>query len=166
MNQVIIDNSLLVSACITAILMVRFTSARKAGAISSFFLLFSPLVIFLNMWAHTIAVSIVNYKRYTMGTFQFGFTFYSLILMGVVFIVVSGINIHMARKTITGNLSHVRSIHWLNLATGLLFLPVVPMNPIASLPVIASVVSSITLVLMKPFTSRLIYDKQKAVVQR
>jgi hypothetical protein len=160
MNQVLIDNSLLVSAFIIAILVVRFTADRKAGAVGSFFLLFSPLVIFLNMWAHTVAVLIVNYKRYTAGTFKFGFGFYSLILLGVVFIVVSGINIHLARKRVKGDVSHVRSIHWLNFATAVLFLPVVFINPIASLPVLASLASSITLIFMKPFHSRLIYDNK------
>ena len=166
MNQALIDNSILVSSFIIAILIVLFSRNRTAGAIGSFFLLFAPLVIFLNMWAHTVAVLIVNYKRYAAGTFRFGFSFYSLLLLGVVFIMVSGINIHLARKRIRGEHSHVRLMHWLNFVTAMVFLPVVFINPIASLPVMASLASSITLRLMKPFRSRLIYDKNQPTPEK
>jgi hypothetical protein len=163
MNQVLIDNSILAAACIIAIFIVRFSSDRKTGAVGAFFLLFSPLVVFLNMWAHTVAVLIVNYKRYIAGSFQFGFYFYSLLLLGVVFIIVSGINIHLSRKRIKGDLSPVPSIHWLNLATGMLFLPVVFINPIASLPIMASIASSLALKSMRSFHGNLIYDKHNTI---
>ena len=105
MNQALIDNSLLGSAFILALLITRFTRQRKAGSIASFFLLFAPLIVFLNMWAHTVAVSIVNIERFQAGTFQYAFSFYALILLGIVFIVVSGVNIDCARKIIKGDLT-------------------------------------------------------------
>ncbi|CAA9531213.1 MAG: hypothetical protein AVDCRST_MAG96-3573 [uncultured Segetibacter sp.] len=159
MNHAIIDASLLVAAFITAVLITRFSKKRKTGAISSFFLLFSPLIIFVNMFAHTIAVSIVNYKRYVAGTFQYNFSFYSLLLFGIVFMMVSGINISCAYKRIKGDMSQKSGILWLNGGTAILFLPLMPINPIALLPVIASVISSATLLLMKSFTATLIYDR-------
>ena len=159
MNQAFIDNALLVAAGITAVLITRFTKDRKAGAVPSFFLLFAPLVIFLNMWAHTIAVSIVNVNRFLAGGFQFSFTFYSLLLFGIVFIITSGIQIDSARKRIKGDRTQRKKILWLNLGTALLFLPVMFLNPIALLPVIASLVSSITLWAMKSPAHELIYDK-------
>ncbi|HET7897532.1 MAG TPA: hypothetical protein VFL47_07680 [Flavisolibacter sp.] len=88
MNTVFIDNALLATAGLTALLMTRFSRQRKTGFAGSFFLLFSPLIIFLNMWAHTIAVLVVNYQRYLVGSFHYSFAFYSLLLFGVVFIVV------------------------------------------------------------------------------
>jgi hypothetical protein len=148
-NQAIIDNSLLLVSLIVAVIITRFTKQRSAGAASSFFLLFSPLVIFLNMWAHTVAVVIVNIKRYQAGNFQYTFHFYSLLLFGIVFILVSGVNISLARKVIKGDVPGKKRILWLNLATAVLFLPLMFINPIALLPVICSIVSSVTLWLMK-----------------
>src|SRR4028119_451387 len=159
MNNTLIDIALLVASSITALLIARFSKERNAGLISSFFLLFSPLIIFLNMWAHTVAVLIVNYKRYLAATFQYSFSFYSLLLFGIVFIVVSGINISCARKRIKGDMNQKSRILWLNGGTAILFLPLTLINPIALLPVIASVVSSITLLIMKSFTATLIYDR-------
>jgi hypothetical protein len=164
MNQVIIDNSLLAFAGITALLITVFSKGRKVGAVSSFFLLFAPLIIFLNMWAHTIAVLIVNYQRYLSGSFQYTFSFYSLVLFGVVFVIFSGINISCARKRIKGDKTQNATILWLNLATSLLFLPLIYFNPIALLPIIASIVSSVTIWLMKPLHSRSFYEGNENVL--
>lgn len=160
MNQVIIDNSLLVTAALVALLITRFAKERKTGAVGSFFILFAPLVIFLNMWAHVTAVSIVNYQRYLAGNFKYSFSFYGLLLFGIVFIVVSGINISCARKRIKGDTTQKPTILWLNLGTSLLFLPMIYFNPIALLPVLASIVSSLALWLMKPNAGTLIYERK------
>jgi hypothetical protein len=149
MNTVIIDNAILALSLITALLITRFTKERTSGFIASFFLLLSPLVIFYNMWAHTVAVAIVNYKRYLAGSFQYSFSFYSLLLFGIVFIIVSGINISAARKRIKGDIKQKKMILWLNGATAFLFLPMMLINPIALLPVLASIISSVTVILMK-----------------
>ena len=159
MNQALIDNSLLGSAFVLALLITRFTRQRKAGSIASFFLLFAPLIVFLNMWAHTVAVSIVNIERFQAGTFQYTFSFYALILLGIVFIVVSGVNIDCARKIIKGDLTRKSRIHWLNFASAMLFVPLIFINPIASLPVLAAIVSSLTLWIMKPPVQTLVYER-------
>lgn len=149
MNQPLIDNLLLLGAFISAVLIVKPSRGRRMHLLPSFFLLFAPFIIFLNMWAHTFAVLIVNYKRYLSGTFEYGFHFYSLILFGIVFIGVSGIQIHYTRKLISGHQAHKRKIHTLNIITASLFLPLFFVNPLGLLPVIASVISSLTLVLAK-----------------
>lgn len=154
MNQVLIDNSLLALAALAAVLLVRFSPARTGGAVFSFFLLFPPLVVFANMWAHTVAVAIVNFQRYAAGTFQYSFTVYSLLLFGVVFIVLSGMNLHYSRRYMEGVLRHKRTILWLNGATALGFLPVVFLNPLGALPVIASVVSTIAVLAGNPVRRR------------
>jgi hypothetical protein len=161
MNQSLIDNSILVLSVVIAAFVVRYSTRRIAPAVGAFFILFSPLVIFVNMWAHLLAVSIMNYQRYKAGFFQYDFRFYGLMLLGVVFIVVSGINIHLARKRIKGEMLHVRFMHWLNLGTAVLFIPAIPLNPISTLPVIASAASSLTLLLMRPFSSKLLYDREE-----
>lgn len=150
MNQAFIDNAILLIAALTALLIIRFTKQRNAGRLSSFLLLLSPLIIFLNMFAHTVAVLVVNLKRYQAGSFQYNFHFYSLMLFGIVFMVVSSINISCARKRIKGDLEQKSRMLWLNLGTALLFLPLIFINPIALLPVLASILSSVTLILMKP----------------
>ena len=160
MNQAIIDNTILASAAISALLINHFTSDRKTGKVVSFFLLFAPLVVFLNMWGHTIAVSIVNIKRYQAGTFQYSFSFYSLLLFGIVFLVVSGYNIHFARKIIKGDLTQKPKVLWMNLSTALLFMPLFVINPIALLPVLASIVSSLALWSIRCPVQTVIYDKR------
>ena len=150
MDQAVIDNLIRLISLLTALLVLRFSKNRMTGIISSFFLLFAPLVIFYNMWAHTLAVLIVYYKKYLLGNFQYTFHFYSLVFFGVIFILLSGYNISCALKSIKGDLSQKRKIHMLNFATALLFIPMVFINPIASLPVIASIVSSISLRVARP----------------
>lgn len=157
MNTALIDNLLLATACLIALLLTRFLKDRQTGLAAAFFLLFPPLLVFLNMWAHTIAVVVVNYKRYLSGSFQYSFRFYSLLLFGVVFLVVSGLNLAQAKKLIRGDASRKTILHWLNGGTAVLFLPLAAINPIALLPVLASVVSSITVLLQKP-TQRLLVD--------
>jgi hypothetical protein len=159
----IIDNALLVGAFITAIVVTRFTKERKAGAVASFFLLFAPLVVFLNMWAHTVAVILVNFKRYLLGHFQYSFTFYGLLLFGIVFIVVSGYQIHCARLRIKGDASQKTMIVKLNALTSIFFLPVVFINPISLLPVLAAIVSTVTVLCMKSFRPTLLYYRKKKV---
>jgi hypothetical protein len=102
------------------------------------------------MWAHLIAVSAMNLKRYAAGTFQYNFTVYSHLLFGVVFLLLSGFTIHCSRKYLVGNRSQKQIIYLLNLATALLFLPVGFINPIGFLPVMASVFSSLVL-LFNPY---------------
>lgn len=142
MNQPLIDNAILATAFITAILMVKYGHERKMHAIRAFLLLFSPLVIFYNMWGHTVAVTSVYYQRYVLGTFDPGFHFYSVAMLGIVFIIISGMNIHVAKKIIQGN-EYVRfKIHILNAITAFYFSWFIVVNPISLLPVLCSLVSS------------------------
>jgi hypothetical protein len=149
MNQVLIDNSLLTVALIIAALITWRTQPRRHGAFACLLLLFAPLVVFLNMWAHTIAVAVVNVGRYRTGTFQYTFTVYGHGLLGVLFILVSGFNIHCVRRHLQGVHRQKRTILWLNAATAAGFLPLILLNPIAALPVLASLLSTVTLAVAK-----------------
>ncbi|RYY97637.1 MAG: hypothetical protein EOO11_10310 [Chitinophagaceae bacterium] len=149
MNQALIDNSLLSLACLCALLLTWTTKRRRAGSLPSFLLLFAALVVFLNMWAHTVAVLLVNWARYRSGIFYYTFAFYGQLLLGVTAIFLSGFGIHYARRHIRGVAGQRRSLYWLNAATIALFLPVIPLNPIGALPVLAALLSVLTLVFSK-----------------
>lgn len=154
MNQVFIDNSLLALALITSTVVSKTLKSRKTSLLFAIFLFFPPLVVFLNMWAHTTAVFIMNIRRYNAGTFQYNFTVYSHFLFGIVFILLSGLTIHLTKKYIGGDRKQKHRILWANLVTSLFFLPVVFINPIGTLPVIASLVSSLLLWTWYPFKKR------------
>jgi hypothetical protein len=160
MNQVLIDNTILAVSLLSAIVISRFLKDRKTGFIFSIFLLFPPLVTFSNMWAHTFAVSIVNVKRYLAGGLQYSFALYSLLLFGIVFIVVSGLALHCSRKYLSGDKRQKRNIYLLNIFTACAFLPVVPLNPIAALPVIAAIISSFVLRIYDPYKTTTVYRKR------
>ncbi|GAA4341863.1 hypothetical protein [Flaviaesturariibacter amylovorans] len=149
MNQALIDNTLLSLACLCALAITWTTKRRRAGNLPSFLLLFAALVVFLNMWAHCIAVALVNWNRYRSGIFYYTFAFYGQLLLGVVAILVSGFNIHHVRRHIKGLPRQRPVLYGLNAATAALFLPVIPLNPIGALPVLAAVLSTGTLVFAK-----------------
>jgi hypothetical protein len=153
MNQVFIDNSLILLSLICAIIVTKALKQRKTGPFFSTLLLFPSLLIFLNMWAHTVAVIITNIKRFNAGTFQYNFTVYSYLLFGFTFIVLSGFSIHYSKKYIQGEATQILGIYLLNLLTAILFIPVGFINPIGFLPVLASIFSSLVL-LYKPFKQK------------
>ncbi|HEV7331072.1 MAG TPA: hypothetical protein VGN63_08545 [Flavisolibacter sp.] len=163
MNQDFIDITLLLSSIIIAGIVTRSLRRRKAGPVFSTLLLFPPLLVFLNMWAHTVAVTVVNVKRYVAGSFHYSFTVYSHLLFGIVFILLSGASIHCSKKYLLGDRYQKRSIYLLNLATAVLFLPVGFINPIGFLPVLATLFSSITLLVYQPFKQRQSIDTRKGI---
>jgi len=79
------------------------------------------------------------------GAFHYSFHFYALILFGIVFIVTSGFSIHFSKQFINGDGTRKTPLHTINAATALLFIPMILINPIALLPVLASLVSSATI---------------------
>jgi hypothetical protein len=163
MNQAYIDNGLIALAIIFAAIVSICLRRRITGFLFSTFLLVPPLLVFLNMWAHTVAVTVVNIRRYQTGSFQYSFSFYSHILFGLVFIVLSGTAIHFTRQYICGQRKQKRFIHLLNAATSILFIPVGFLNPIGFLPVIASFVSTLTLLIYDPFKMRQMLKRRKPV---
>jgi hypothetical protein len=154
MNQVYIDNALIGLSIIGAAVVSKCMRGRITGLLFSSLLLIPPLLVFLNMWAHCIAVTVVNIRRYNAGNFQYSFSFYSLLLFGLVFIVLSGTTIHLTKQYICGQRRQKRFVHLLNAITAVLFLPVGFINPIGFLPVICSLVSSSALFLYDLFKMR------------
>ena len=158
MNQALIDIILLLSSIIIAFVVTKRLRRRKASPFFSTFLLFPPLLVFLNMWAHTVAIAVINIKRYVAGNFHYNFTVYSHLLFGLVFILLSGAAIHYSKKYLLGEIEQKRSVHLLNLATAILLIPVGFINPIGFLPVLAAIFSSMTLLVYQP------YKKQQAFI--
>jgi ABC-type Fe3+ transport system permease subunit len=106
------------------------------------------------MWAHTIAVFIVNIQRYAAGTFHYSFALYGLLLFGLVFILLSGLLIHFSRTYIQGNRQQKRKIFLGNLTLAVCFFPVIFITPIGSLPIFAAIVSSLVLGFWNPYKAK------------
>lgn len=143
--QVLIDNSLILVSIILAILSVRTLKDRSVAAATAFFLIFPSMLVFLNMWGHTVAVLVTNMKRFEKGTFQYSFHFYGLMLLGFTGIVVSGLAIHYAKKLARGYRRYKSTLYTIHLITAALFFPVGFINPLGFLPVLAAVVSTVTI---------------------
>lgn len=139
---------------IGAVVISNCLKQRKTSVLFSTFLLFPPLVVFLNMWAHTTAVSIVNIQRYIAGTFHYSFTLYGLLLFGVAFILLSGFLIHFSRTYIQGHRQQKRKIFLCNLVLAFCFFPVVFITPIGSLPIFAAILSSLILAFWNPYKTK------------
>lgn len=143
--QVLIDNSLILGSIILAILTVRTLKDRSVAAATAFFLIFPSMLVFLNMWGHTVAVLVTNIKRFERGTFQYNFHFYGLMLLGFTGIVISGLAIHYAKKLVRGYRRYKTTLYTIHFIMAALFFPVGFINPLGFLPVMAAVVSAATL---------------------
>ena len=161
MNQAYIDNALIGLSIIGASAISLCLRRRMTGFLFSSLLLFPPLLVFLNMWAHSIAVTVVNIQRNQAGNFQYSFSFYSLLLFGLVFIVLSGTAIHFTRLYVCGQRRQKKYIYVANALTAVLILPVGFLNPIGFLPVICSIVSSLALLIYDPFKMRQMMKRRK-----
>lgn len=143
--EVWIDNSLILVSILLGLITVRTLKDRTTAAVAAFFLFFPAWLVFMNMWAHTVAVLITAYKRYTKGTFQYSFHFYGLMLLGLVGITISGLAIHYGKKVARGYRRYKGTLYTLHLLIAALFLPVGFINPLGFLPVMAAIVSMLTL---------------------
>lgn len=161
MNQAYIDNALIGLSIIGASAISLFLRRRMTGFLFSSILLFPPLLVFLNMWAHFIAVTVVNIQRSKTDSFQYSFSFYSLLLFGLVFILLSGTAIHFTRQYVCGQRRQKRFIYIVNGITAVLILPVGFLNPIGFLPVICSIVSTLALIIYDPFKMRQMMKRRK-----
>lgn len=143
--QAWIDNSLVLVSLILAIITVRTLKDRSVALATAFFLIFPSMLVFLNMWAHTVAVLIANIKRFGRGTFHYSFHFYGLLLLGFTGIMVSGLAIHYSKKLAQGYRRYKSTLYTIHLIMAAIFLPVGFINPLGFLPVMAAVVSAVTI---------------------
>ncbi|MFD2515089.1 hypothetical protein ACFSRY_14535 [Pontibacter locisalis] len=97
-----------------------------------------------NWLVYLIAVAIVNVKRMMAGSFVYTFRFYSLLFMGVCFLLLSLYPIRCIWQISRGEglyYPKLKAVSWLVIA---LSLPIFPLNPIGLLTVISSVIILIT----------------------
>lgn len=143
--EVWIDNSLVLVSIILAVVTIRTLKDRAVAPVTGFFLIFPAMLVFLNMWAHTVAVALTAYQRYGKGTFHYNFHFYALMLLGFTGIGVSGLAIHYAKKLAQGYRRNKAALYTLHGIIIALFLPVGFINPLGFLPVMAAIVTMMTI---------------------
>ncbi|GAA4456804.1 hypothetical protein GCM10023189_26600 [Nibrella saemangeumensis] len=148
MNRVLIDNSVLALGLLFALLFSQYlfkTKRPSVGKLSVFFLTLGSSIVHMNVWAHLFAVSIVNYQIAQQGGFHYDLRFYALIQFGVVLMLLSGYSLDQVKHLVRGDMiARKRLLYSIGL-TILFSVPLIPFNPIASLPTLGSLVTLITL---------------------
>ncbi|MEJ8755915.1 hypothetical protein WG947_02820 [Pontibacter sp. H259] len=145
-NTALIDSGLVVLAILGGWFFSDFLYRTRETALKRLPLLlmsFAGLWCLVNWITHTIAVLVVNIKAMLAGTFVYSYHFYSLLLMGVGFILLSLFQLSQIRLLSRGENAYkaLRQVSWLIIA---LSLPIFPINPIGLLPVISSVLILVT----------------------
>jgi hypothetical protein len=122
----------------------------KLGALFS--LCLEPSVAFMHMWAHLFAVGAVNLQRYFAGGFSYNLGFYALLLIGVVFLMLSGYCLHALRLWVSSGLEVRRALVGVALLQMALSFPLLPFTPIGALPGLAGIVLLLALAAVRrPF---------------
>lgn len=129
----------------------------RRGAI--FLMVFFAMISFINMWAHEWAIGLMAFTRWRQGLFVYDFRFYSLMLLGVVFIGLAGYLLHQVKLLSRGSQAASRRILVAGTIQILLSLPLFPFNPIGVLPAL----SSVLLLMVLPFARRQVVQKQVSV---
>jgi hypothetical protein len=140
----VIDQVIIVlSVAFTWICTVRFSKQTilPVRRIPLFFLLFGPVAIATHMCGHLGEISYRAVERMLLGTFTYDYRFYSLILMGIVFLSIGVYMVKQVKGWITGEVGAKKS--FIKAALVLIFLsaPTFPFTPIGLLPTLACVIS-------------------------
>lgn len=117
--------------------------------VAIFFLLFGPMIIFFNMVGHNGEIGYRAIEKVVNGTFSYNFRFYSLIFMGVVFLLLSGYMIQEIKFWSLGKQEAKGNFIRAAVLMSLLSLPTVFFTPIGSLPTLASIISLTALMFAK-----------------
>jgi hypothetical protein len=165
MNTALVDNLLLLIAALVSAFFVYRLEQRITGPLGSFFAVFPVVLVLFNMLAHLIAIAAVNYDRYQSGAFTYTFVLYGQVLFAIVSIVICYYALSYARKFMQGRKLFRKKTIILNGLSALLFLPLVPFNPISMLPVIAAIVSSISISLARAPKPEVVTRKRLQVRQ-
>ncbi|MBD0259190.1 MAG: hypothetical protein ICV83_26020 [Cytophagales bacterium] len=140
-NKPFLDVLMLVVSLLGTILFCRFLfrhphfTGRKAALFAMVFFAMNP---FLNLWAHEFAIGISAFVRWQQGLFVYDFRFYSLMLLGAVFIGLGGYLLAQLGALSRGVATARRSIRRACLLQMGCSLPLFPLNPIGLMPALAS----------------------------
>jgi hypothetical protein len=138
-----ITDAIMLGVCLLASIFYCFIifrhpafSGRKWAVFLLVFLAMNP---FLNLWAHLTAISLVAWSKMERNVFVYNFHFYSLLLLGAVFILLSGLLLDRIGRLSQGEGRMKKQIIQIGLVQLLFSLPLFPINPIGLMPGIASV---------------------------
>jgi hypothetical protein len=140
-NKPFVDVLMLAVSLLGTVLFCRFLfrhphfTGRKAALFAMVFFAMNP---FMNLWAHQFAIGISAFVRWRQGLFVYDFRFYSLMLLGAVFIGLGGYLLAQLGELSRGVATARRSICRVCLLQMLCSLPLFPLNPIGLMPVLAS----------------------------
>ncbi len=140
-NKPFVDVLMLAVSLLGTVLFCRFLfrhphfTGRKAALFAMVFFAMNP---FMNLWAHEFAIGISAFVRWQQGLFVYDFRFYSLMLLGAVFIGLGGYLLAQLGELSRGVATAPRSIRRVCLLQMLCSLPLFPLNPIGLMPVLAS----------------------------
>lgn len=140
-NKPYIDAIMLAVSLLGTVLFCRFLyrhphfTGRKAPLFAMVFFAMNP---FVNLWAHEFAIAIPAFLRWQKGLFVYDFRFYSLMLLGAVFIGLGGCLLAqlgaLSRGVATARPA-IRRVCLLQIGCSL---PLFPLNPIGLMPTLAS----------------------------
>jgi hypothetical protein len=140
-NKPFVDVLMLGVSLLGTVLFCRFLfrhphfTGRKAALFIMVFLAMNP---FMNLWAHQFAIGISAFVRWQQELFVYDFRFYSLMLLGAVFIGLGGYLLAQLGALSRGVVTARRSIRRACLLQMGCSLPLFPLNPIGLMPALAS----------------------------
>ncbi len=140
-NKPLIDALMLAVSLLGTLLFCRFLyrhpdfAGRKGPLFAMVFFAMTP---FVNLWAHEFAIGIPAFLRWQQGLFVYDFRFYSLMLLGAVFIGLGGYLLAQLGALSRGVPTARRAIRRACLLQIGCSLPLFPLNPIGLMPTLAS----------------------------
>jgi hypothetical protein len=140
-NKPLTDALMLAVSLLGTLLFCRFLyrhphfTGRKGHLFAMVFFAMTP---FINLWAHEFAIGIAAFLRWQRGLFVYDFRFYSLMLLGAVFIGLGGYLLAQLGALSRGIPTARRSIRRACLLQIGCSLPLFPLNPIGLMPTLAS----------------------------
>lgn len=151
-NTQVVDLTLIVLSLIFGAFYARsvFKSQKTSVKIIPLFIIWAAgLWCLLNWVGHLAAIFYVNLQPMLSGSFTYTFHFYSVMFLGVVFMLLSLLQLEILKK-----MSQLRpgQYKFLKQVSGLIILfslPITPLNPIGALPVISSLLILTTVAVTK-----------------
>ena len=151
-NTQIVDITLIALALISGAFYAKDISKKQKTSVKiiPLFVIWSAgFWCLLNWIGHSLGVLYVNIPAIINGTFMYTFYFYSLMFMGVVFMLLSFLQLNLIKKMSEQGTSPYKALKRVSALIIILSLPIIPLNPIGALPVIAAVVILTTIAITK-----------------
>lgn len=151
-NTQLVDITLIALALIFGGLYARtnFKEQKTSVKMMPLFVVWAAgLWCLLNWIGHLFGVLYVNIPAMMDGNFTYTYHFYSLIFMGVVFMLLSSLQLTLIKKISERGPSYLGNLKQVSFLIILLSLPIIPLNPIGALPVLSSLIILSTVALTK-----------------